>query len=102
MYVAYTRAKNTLGFIDEKDFEKFDTSNVNSIAMLRRIEYQVNKVLGKTTKVIINEETAKAIVANAKDIDKTIFTSSTIDFNTKKNNKRRINSFSSILKNKKK
>ena len=102
MYVAYTRAKNTLGFIDEKDFEKFDTSNVNSIAMLRRIEYQVNKVLGKTTKVIINEETAKAIVANAKDIDKTIFTSSTIDFNTKKNNKRRINSFSSILKNKRK
>ena len=102
MYVAYTRAKNTLGFIDEKDFEKFDTSNVNSIATLRRIEYQVNKVLGKTTKVIINEETAKAIVANAKDIDKTIFTSSTIDFNTKKNNKRRINSFSSILKNKRK
>ena len=102
MYVAYTRAKNILGFIDEKDFEKFDSSNVNSIAVLRRIEYQVNKVLCKSTKIVINEETAKDIVSNAKKIDKKIFTSSTIDFNTTKNNKRKVNAFSSLLKNKKK
>lgn len=102
MYVAYTRAKHILGFIDEKDFEKFDTSNSNSIAILRRIEYQVNKVLGKTTKVIINEETAKSIVQNAKKIDKKIFTSSTIDFNTEKKSTRKVNSFANLLKNKKK
>lgn len=102
MYVAYTRAKHILGFIDEKDFEKFDTSNSNSIVILRRIEYQVNKVLGKTTKVIINEETAKSIVQNAKKIDKKIFTSSTIDFNTEKKNTRKVNSFANLLKNKKK
>ena len=102
MYVAYTRAKNTLGFINEKDFEKFDTSNSNSIAVLRRIEQQVNRVLGKTTKVIINEETAKSIVANAKKIDKKIFTSSTIDFKATTNNKRKVNAFSNLLKNKKK
>ena len=102
MYVAYTRAKNTLGFIDEKDFEKFNTSSTNSVSILKRIEYQVNKVLGKTTKVIINEETAKSIVANAKKIDKKAFTSSTIDFKTTINNKRKVNSFSSLLKNKKK
>lgn len=102
MYVAYTRAKNTLGFIDEKDFEKFNISNSNSIATLRRIEYQVNKVLCKSTKIVINEETAKEIVDNAKKIDKKIFTSSTIDFNTTKNNKRKVNTFSSLLKNKKK
>ena len=104
MYVAYTRAKNILGFIDEKNFEKFNTYNTNSIVTLRRIEYQVNKVLGKTTKVIINEDTAKSIVENAKKIDKKIFTSSTIDFNSpsKLTNKRRVNSFASLLKNKKK
>jgi len=102
MYVAYTRAKNTLGFINEKDFEKFDTSNSNSIAVLRRIEQQVNRVLGKTTKVIINEETAKSIVSNAKKIDKKIFTSSTIDFKATTNNKRKVNAFSNLLKNKKK
>ena len=102
MYVAYTRAKHTLGFINEKDFEKFDTSNSNSIAILRRIEKRVNSILGKTTKVIINEETAKSIVANAKKIDKKIFTSSTIDFKTTTNNKRKVNAFSSLLKNKRK
>ena len=102
MYVAYTRAKHTLGFINEKDFEKFDTSNSNSIAILRRIEKRVNSVLGKTTKVIINEETAKSIVVNAKKIDKKIFTSSTIDFKTTTNNKRKVNAFSSLLKNKRK
>lgn len=102
MYVAYTRAKNILGFIDEKDFEKFNLSNSNSIATLRRIEYQVNKVLCKSTKIVINEDTAKEIVSNAKKIDKKIFTSSTIDFNTTKNNKRKVNTFSSLLKNKKK
>ena len=104
MYVAYTRAKNILGFIDEKDFEKFNSSNSNSIATLRRIEYQVNKTLGKTTKIIINEETAKDIIKNAKKIDKTIFTSSTIDFNSPSTNtksKRKVNSFANLLKNKK-
>lgn len=104
MYVAYTRAKNILGFIDEKNFEKFNTSNTNSIATLRRIEYQVNKVLGKTTKIIINEDTAKDILKNAKKIDKTIFTSSIIDFNSKNTtkSKRKVNSFASLLKNKRK
>jgi ATP-dependent exoDNAse (exonuclease V) beta subunit len=101
MYVAYTRAKNILGFIDEKDFEKFDSSNSNSKAILRRIEYQVNKVLGKTTKIVVNDDTAKDIIKNAKKIDKTIFTSSTIDFNSPPKTKRKVNSFASLLKNKK-
>ena len=104
MYVAYTRAKSILGFIDEKNFEKFNTSNSNSIAILRRIEYQVNKVLGKTTKIIINEDTARSIVQNAKKIDKSVYTSSTIDFNspTKVVRTRKVNSFANLLKNKKK
>ena len=104
MYVAYTRAKNVLGFIDEKDFEKFDTSNSNSMAILRRIEYQVNKILGKTTKIIINDDTARSIIQNAKKIDKGAYTSSTIDFNSpvKTTRTRKINSFANLLRNKKK
>ena len=103
MYVAYTRAKNILGFIDEKDFEKFNSSNLNSIATLRRIEYQVNKILGKTTKIVINEDVAKSIIQNAKKIDKTMYTSSTIDFSssTTSTKTRRVNSFANLLKNKK-
>lgn len=99
MYVAYTRAKKTLGFIDEKDFKKFNTSNPNSIAVLNRIEIQVNKVLNKSTRIIINETNAKAIVSNAKKIDKNIFTSATINMNS--GGRRKINSFSELLKNKK-
>lgn len=99
MYVAYTRAKKTLGFIDEKDFEKFNTSNPNSIAVLNRIEIQVNKVLNKSTRIIINETNARAIVSNAKKIDKNIFTSATINMNSV--GRRKINSFSELLKNKK-
>lgn len=99
MYVAYTRAKKTLGFIDEKDFEKFNTSNPNSIAVLNRIEIQVNKVLNKSTRIVINETNAKTIVNNAKKIDKSIFTSATINMNSV--GRRKINSFSELLKTKK-
>ena len=98
MYVAYTRAKDVLGFIDEKDFQDFDMSSAKSTSALARIEYQVNKILGKTTKTIINESSARAIIANAKPVDKKISSSSTINIKST----RTINSFNDIFKNKKK
>ena len=97
MYVAYTRAKDTLGFIDEKDFQDFDTTNANSTSRLARIEYQVNRVLGKSTTTIITESSARAIIANAKPVEKRISTSSTININSS----RGINSFNDIFRNKK-
>jgi len=97
MYVAYTRAKDTLGFIDEKDFQDFDTTNANSTSKLARIEYQVNRILGKSTTTIINENSARAIIANAKPVEKRIPTSSTISMNSS----RGINSFNDIFRNKK-
>ena len=98
MYVAYTRAKDTLGFIDEKDFQDFDATNANSTSRLARIEYQVNRVLGKSTTTIITESSARAIIANAKPVEKRISTSSTISMNSS----REINSFNDIFRNKKK
>lgn len=97
MYVAYTRAKDTLGFIDEKDFQDFDATNANSTSRLARIEYQVNRVLGKSTTTIITESSARAIIANAKPVEKRIPTSSTISMNSS----RGINSFNDIFRNKK-
>lgn len=44
MYVAYTRSKNKLGFIDESDFKKFTDNSTDS---LKRIEEKVNYVLNK-------------------------------------------------------
>lgn len=99
MYVAYTRAKNTLGFIDEKDFKDFDLTNQVSQAKLDRIEAQVNKVLGKTTKTIINETTAKVIVDNAQKLDwraNIAPAKKTININSG----RTVNSFADLFKNK--
>jgi superfamily I DNA/RNA helicase len=99
IYVAYTRAKNILGFIDEKDFKDFDLKNTSSQAKLDRIETQVNRILGKTTKIIINENTAKVIIDNAQKIDlKEIKPARNI---TNINSKRTINSFSDLFMNKK-
>ena len=100
MYVAYTRAKNTLGFIDEKDFEQFDLSSNNNIKMLKRIETQVNQVLNKSTKVVLNAETVKKIISRAEKIDKDILTSSTINMHNSIG-KRKVNAFADLLRNKK-
>jgi hypothetical protein len=55
--------------------------------------------LNKSTRIIINETNARAIVNNAKKIDKNIFTSATINMNSV--GRRKINSFSELLKTKK-
>ena len=100
IYVAYTRAKNILGFIDEKDFKDFNLKDTTSQAKLDRIETQVNKVLGKTTKTIINENTAKEIIDNAQKISiKEIMPAKkTVDISTK----RTVNSFADLFNNKRK
>lgn len=99
MYVAYTRAKNKLGFIDEKDFERFNTSNPTSIATLRRIENQVNQVLNKSTKIILNETTIKHIINNAQNINRKALTSTTVNMRNT-SGKRKVNAFSDLLKSK--
>lgn len=69
MYVAYTRAKEKLGFIDENDFKMFnDENNKNS---LKFIETQVNKVLGKNSKHMMDDkEYLKTLLKNLKPIEK--------------------------------
>ena len=100
IYVAYTRAKNILGFIDEKDFKDFNLKDTSSQAKLDRIETQVNKILGKTTKTIINENTAKSIIDNVQKIDikQIIPAKNTININSK----RTVNCFADLFNNKKK
>jgi DNA helicase-2/ATP-dependent DNA helicase PcrA len=52
MYVAYTRAKNTLGFLDESYFDDIISDLPKEKKKLTAIEMQVNKVLGKKAKYI--------------------------------------------------
>lgn len=68
MYVAYTRAKNKLGFLNEDEFLKKTSSSQDSLAL---IEKQVNLVLGKQkTFIPLTKTVANHIVGNIKEINK--------------------------------
>ena len=68
MYVAYTRAKKTLSFVDETGFEDFNNQSARQEQILERVETRVNTVLGKKQKKVLNETTARTIIQNASNI----------------------------------
>ena len=68
MYVAYTRAKNKLGFLDESEFKSF-TSDANNNTTLNGIEKQVNFILNKKKK-FINFNDKKEVNRFVKNIEK--------------------------------
>lgn len=72
MYVAYTRAKNVLGFVDEKEFENFNKKTSETVNSLKKIENQVNYVLKKENrKIDINNEfIANDIIRHSTKIEK--------------------------------
>ena len=67
MYVAYTRAKNILGFVDETNFETFKRNTNESVNHLKSIEFQINKILKKERKKIdlSNPYVARDIIKHA-------------------------------------
>ena len=69
MYVAYTRAKDKLGFIDEKDFQKFDNYNSENLKTLKNIERKVYLIYGKKVTDVYNLTDAKEIIRNKTKID---------------------------------
>ena len=82
MYVAYTRAKNKLGFLDEKEFNYNNQPN----GTLDALEAAVNFVLKKSTKKNITKKTAPKIVKKAKKIDITVLDGNTISLSDKPRN----------------
>ena len=72
MYVAYTRAKNVLGFIDDKEFESFNAKTSETVGRLKKIESQINYVLKKEKrKIDINNVfIANDIIRHATKIEK--------------------------------
>lgn len=82
MYVAYTRAKNKLGFLDEKEFNYNNQPN----GTLDALEAAVNFVLKKSTKNNITKKIAPKIVKKAKKIDITVLDGNTISLSDKPKN----------------
>lgn len=86
MYVAFTRAKDKLVFLDENDFAYLLDNSNNS---LKTIEKQVNFVLNKSTSLHIkNVSDALNIIRNSKKLE-THFTTNktTLENKSKKTNK---------------
>ena len=76
MYVAYTRAKNKLCFINENDFKNL-TDYTNDA--LKNIEHQVNFILGKSNDIIkYDANYSKHIISRAKTIVRPIKGSSKV------------------------
>ena len=86
MYVAFTRAKDKLVFLDENDFAYLLDNSNNS---LKAIEHRVNFILNKSTILHIkNVNDALKIIRNAKPLDTHFTTNKTILENkNKKTNK---------------
>lgn len=72
MYVAYTRAKNVLGFIDDAEFEGLYKKTSDTVKDLRIKESQVNYVLKKENRKfeINNIFVANDVIKHATKIDK--------------------------------
>lgn len=98
MYVAYTRAKNILGFIDEKDFENF-IINEQTTKNLKAIETLVNDIFNKKKIINFNDsEEIKKYASQIENIQTNVSPKITIDTKPIK----KINNFSDILRKKKK
>ena len=102
MYVAYTRAKKVLGFLNEEETPDFDNFSSKLEAKLRQAEMMVAAILGKTFKATMNEAMAKSIVerVTARKIFAPITTNTVSMDNDKKGNESTDLSFNSALRKK--
>ena len=65
----FRSAKDKLGFIDEKDFQKFDNYNSENLKTLKNIERKVYSIYGKKVTDVYNLTDAKEIIRNKTNID---------------------------------
>ena len=95
IYVAYTRAKNKLGFIDENEFKYESQSNES----LDKIEAIVNMILRKSTKLPITKKNVSAIIKDAKRIDTSVLKRNTMSI---EDTKHKVSKFSDLFASKRK
>jgi superfamily I DNA/RNA helicase len=70
IYVAYTRAKKILGFINDDDLKKINPYNEISLSLIKEKEAIVQKLYGTVFSEKATEQNASRIVELAKNIDK--------------------------------
>ena len=93
IYVAYTRAKNKLGFIDENEF-KYESQSSES---LDNIEARINMIFKKSTKLPITKKIVSKIIKDAKRIDVSVLKGNALSI---EDTKHKVSKFSDLFANK--
>ena len=62
IYVAYTRTKNKLGFLDETEFKQFDAYNPETIRSLKSKQYIIDKLYNKNRNGVTTLDQARHII----------------------------------------
>ena len=71
IYVAYTRTKNKLGFLDETEFKQFDAYNPETIRSLKSKQYIIDKLYNKNRNGVTTLDQARHIIENAEKLSGT-------------------------------
>ena len=101
IYVAYTRTKNILGFLDESEFKQFDAYNPETIRSLKLKQIVIDKLYNKNRKEVTTIDQARHIIETATTINETSSTKNEIIRETINKPKNAIEAFGNLMKNKK-
>lgn len=101
IYVAYTRTKNKLGFLDETEFKQFDAYNPETIRSLKSKQYIIDKLYNKNRNEVTTLDQARHIIENAEKLSGTTQDKSELTPKPIIKPKNAIEAFENIMNNKK-
>ena len=101
IYVAYTRAKKKLGFLDETEFKQFDAYNPETIRSLKSKQYIIDKLYNKKRNEVTTLDQARHIIENAEKLSGTTQDKSELTPKPIIKPKNAIEAFENIMNNKK-
>jgi uvrD/REP helicase len=101
IYVAYTRTKNKLGFLDETEFKQFDAYNPETIRSLKSKQYIIDKLYNKNRNEVTTLDQARHIIENAEKLSDTTQDKSELTPKPIIKPKNAIEAFENIMNNKK-
>lgn len=101
IYVACTRTKNKLGFLDETEFKQFDDYNPETIRSLKSKQYIIDKLYNKNRNGVTTLDQARHIIENAEKLSGTTQDKSELTPKPIIKPKNSIEAFENIMNNKK-
>lgn len=101
IYVACTRTKNKLGFLDETEFKQFDAYNPETIRSLKSKQYIIDKLYNKNRNEVTTLDQARHIIENAEKLSGTTQDKSELTSKPFIKPQNAIEAFENIMNNKK-